>query len=128
MEGLTDKEIINQIQSSPSKMKRQMRELLRFFEAKNIKVSLVNGKVVVSGPNSHLITEDIKNNQYLKIALLSETLNYEKPLYSTAENPTRSPQLAKELFQNRAVFKEVRPDPLTKEEKDTIKQNKRKDL
>ncbi len=76
LEGLTDQDIINQIQSSPSKVKRQVRELMRFFEAKNIKVSLVNGKVTVSGPNSHLISEDIKNNQYLKIALLSESLNY----------------------------------------------------
>jgi hypothetical protein len=72
-------------------VKRQVRELMRFFEAKNLKVSLVNGKVTVSGPNSHLISEDIKNNQYLKIALLSESLNYEKPVYSKAENPTRSP-------------------------------------
>lgn len=88
----------------------------------------MNGKVTVSGPNSHLISEDIKNNQYLKIALLSESLNYEKPIYSTAENPTRNPQLAKELFRNRASFRDIRPDTFTKEEKDTIKQNKRKDL
>lgn len=33
-----------------------MKELLRFFEAKNLKVALVNGKVVVNGPNSHIIS------------------------------------------------------------------------
>ena len=48
-----------------------MKELMRFFESRNLKVSLVNGKVVVNGPNAHIISEDIKNNQYLKIALLS---------------------------------------------------------
>lgn len=93
-----------------------------------MKVALVNGKVTVSGRNSHLISSDIKNNQYLKIALLSESLDYEKPIYSTAQNPTRSPELAKDLFRNRAFFRDIRPDSFTKEEKDTIKQNKRKDL
>jgi hypothetical protein len=48
-----------------------MKDLMRFFESKNLKVSLVNGKVAVSGPNAHIISEEIKNNQYLKIALLS---------------------------------------------------------
>jgi hypothetical protein len=105
-----------------------MRELMRFFEGKNLKVSLVNGKVVVSGPNAHIISEDIKNNKYLKIALISETLNYEKPLYSTAENPTHSSELAKDLFRSRSSFKDMRPDTFTKEEKDVIKQNKRRDL
>jgi hypothetical protein len=56
LEGLTDSQIISQIQSSPSKMKRQMKELMRFFESRNLKVSLVNGKVVVNGPNAHIIS------------------------------------------------------------------------
>jgi hypothetical protein len=46
----------------------------------------VNGKIVVSGQNSHLISDELKNNKYLKIALIEESLNYEKPIYSTTEN------------------------------------------
>jgi hypothetical protein len=39
LERLTDEEIISQIQTSPSKIKRQMRELIRYFESRNIKIS-----------------------------------------------------------------------------------------
>lgn len=101
---------------------------MKFFESKNLKASLVNGKVVVSGPNAQNISEDIKNNPYLKIALLSESLNYEKPLYSTAENPTKNGDLMKDIFNHRSSFKDVRPDAFSKEEKDTIKQSKKKEL
>lgn len=105
-----------------------MRELVKFFESKDLKVSLANGKVVVSGPNSEAISEDIKNNPYLKIALLSESLNYEKPVYSSAQNPSKSKELAMEVIASRKSLKEMRPDFFSKEEKETIRQNKRKEL
>jgi len=70
--------------------------------------------VVVSGPNSHLLTEEIKNNKYLKIALLSESLNYEKPLYSSVENPIKNRELSKEILSRKSALREVKPEGLTK--------------
>lgn len=124
LEGLTDSEILNQVQASPKKIKRQMRELIKYFQNKEIKVSLVHGQVVVSGPNSHLLTEEIKNNKYLKIALLSESLNYEKPLYSSVENPIKNRELSKEILSRKSALREVKPEGLTKQDKETIKHSK----
>jgi phosphoserine phosphatase len=54
---LTDSEIPNQVEASHKKIKRQLRELIKYFEKRNIKVWVVCGKVVVSGPNSYLLRE-----------------------------------------------------------------------
>ena len=48
-----------------------MRELMKYLEARDIRISLENGKVEVRGANKGLIQDSIKNNNYLKLALLS---------------------------------------------------------
>lgn len=90
LEGLTDAQIMNQIQSSPSKLKRQTRELIKYLENNKIKISFENGEVVVKGDKAGKISQKIRNNNYLKMALLSDSLNYEKPMYPAAENPLKS--------------------------------------
>ena len=109
-------------------MKRQMKELIRYFETRKVKLSLQNGKVVVSGVNSDLVTSSIRDNKYLKIALLSEALNYEKPIYSAFEKSTSNQEEAREVFHQRNLFKENRPDVLDKEKKETVQANKKKEL
>jgi len=47
----------------------------------------------------------MKNNKYLKIALLAESLNYEKPIYSSAENPIKSEKLARATMQERDILR-----------------------
>ena len=79
-----------------------MRELKKYFESRDIKLSLENGKVVMSGSKSQLIPEEIKNSKYLKIALLSDTLNYERPVFSAAENPTKSQEGIDQIYKHRA--------------------------
>lgn len=91
-------------------------------------MSLQNGKVVVTGSNSNILSNQIKNNPYLKIALLSESLNYEKPIYSTLENITKNQDHIQSIFKHKSMLKDVKTEPLTKEQKDLIRQNKKKDI
>ena len=58
---------------------------MKFLKNRNINVTIQNGNIVVSGPNSEIISENIKSNKYFKIALLEEALNYERPVYSSAK-------------------------------------------
>jgi hypothetical protein len=48
-----------------------MKDLVKYLESHNIKINLQNGNIVVSGSNSEQITNEIKSNKYLRIALLS---------------------------------------------------------
>jgi hypothetical protein len=83
---------------------------------------------VVSGPNSDLISNEIKSNNYLKIALLSDSLNYEKPIYSSLENPTKNADAARDIFKYRSMLKDIRPEALTKEKKEAVQATKKKEL
>lgn len=105
-----------------------MGEVIKYFASKNLSVTLNNGKINITGQNSHLISQDIKKNPYLKIALLSESLDYQKPGYSSVENITKNKSLMSNIFSKRKEFSKNRPDPYTKQQKEIIKQNKRKDL
>lgn len=103
--------------------------MIKYLKTKDIKVKLSNGKIVLRGLNSKMINRDIYNNKYFQIALLSERLNYEKPNFTTsAENEIKNDDLAKDVIKRKISMRDVRPDSFSKEDRDTIKINKRKEL
>lgn len=89
---------MNQIQSSPSKLKRQTRQLIKYLEDRQINISYESGEVVVEGPKADMISKKIRNNNYLKMALLSDSLNYEKPMRRAIENPLKSSEGVGKIF------------------------------
>lgn len=79
LEGLTDQEIINNIHASPNKIKRQNKSVMEYLK-KNAKVSLDEfGNVKVDGNIQKELEEFVKVSPEIKIALLNENLNYERP-------------------------------------------------
>jgi hypothetical protein len=62
------------------------------------------------------------------MALLSDSLNYEKPMHSAVENPTKTSDGISQLFEKRKQFKDNRPDMLSKEDKATVQAAKKKEL
>lgn len=119
---------MNQIQSSPSKLKRQTRQLIKYLEDRQINISYESGEVVVEGPKADMISKKIRSNNYLKMALLSDYLNYEKPMRRAIENPLKSSEGVGKIFEIRKSLKEVRADPLSKEDKANIQAAKKKEL
>ena len=79
LEGLTDEEIINNIHASPNKIRRQNKMLIEFLKKKgSITVDHV-GQVRVAETENPKLRDFLLTSPEVKIALLTEKLNYEKP-------------------------------------------------
>lgn len=76
LEGLTDEQIINTIHASPNKIKRQNKLLIQFLKKKgSITVDHV-GQVRVSESQNPKLRQFLLTSPEIKIALLTEKLNY----------------------------------------------------
>ena len=108
LEGLTDEEIINNIHASPNKIKRQNKMLIEFLKKKgSITVDHV-GQVRVAETENPKLREFLLTSPEVKIALLTEKLNYEKPNSGKPKNNQVS-------MARRSVIINNRPDRLTGE-------------
>lgn len=75
LNGLTDDEIKSQILVGPSKIRKQLQDLLRIAKKYNIKLGS-NGELVYSGSSSPRINNLLKDNAPLRIALMLQDLEY----------------------------------------------------
>lgn len=121
LRGLTDDEIRNEIMTSPQKIKRQSRELIKFLKSKG-EVSINNhGDLIIGESIPQNLRNFILTSPTIKIALLNELLGYESPNYSLQKAMIDE---AKSKLSVLNGFKSSLPQA----ERDNILENKKKEM
>jgi len=78
LSGLTDKEIMDTVASSPTRIKRQSKQLLKKLQKYNIRLS-PNGEVDFSGCTEPHIIRKLKDNPLVRVVLMQKDLEFEFP-------------------------------------------------
>lgn len=82
LQGLTDDEIKQQIRTSPSKIKKLSRELVKYLKSKgNVSID-VNGELKMSDNINENLRSFIYSSPTIKVAILNHLLGYESPAHS----------------------------------------------
>jgi len=78
LSGLTDREIMETVASSPTTIKRQARALLKKLKKYNIRLNQ-SGEVDFSGCSEPHIIKKLKNNPLVRVVLMQKDLEFEFP-------------------------------------------------
>lgn len=82
LRGLSDEEIKEEIMTSPSKIKRLSRELVKYLKKKGGVSINASGEIKMSENIDAKLRSFINSSPTIKIAILHHLLGYENPFFS----------------------------------------------
>mmetsp|Transcript_75356 Transcript_75356/g.87570 ORF Transcript_75356/g.87570 Transcript_75356/m.87570 type:complete len:700 (-) Transcript_75356:153-2252(-) len=101
LSGLRNDQIVQQLMTSPKKIKKYTRDLRKQLHKYNIKLD-ANGEVDFSEcPHAHVV-EKLKSNPYVKMALMLEDLKFEFPYLEVQQQLARRIKSEFQVHQEKA--------------------------
>jgi hypothetical protein len=86
LRGLTDEEIKENIRTSPSKIKRHSKDLVKYLKSKgNVSID-GNGELKMSDNINENIRAFVYSSPTIKVAILNHLLGYESPSHSVRKS------------------------------------------